>query len=273
MPDDASNSDKYGALMPLRRVAATRYVLPLREGGSLPALLEADDLGTYVVKFRGAGQGRKALVAEVVTGELGRRLGLPVPELVVVALDPRLAPAEPDQEIQDLLRASVGDNLGMDFLPGSVGLESPDGVDPGLAAQVMWFDGLTSNVDRSWHNPNLLRWHGRPWLIDHGASLYFHHNWAHRDQAPTRPYPKPVDHVLRPVAGPLPTVHEALAPLVTPGLLTEVMGLVPDDWLTDEPGFAGADEVRAAYVEVLLRRVRAPQPWLDPMEEARRAPV
>ena len=160
----------------LRRVSAVRYVLPLREGGSLPGLVEADDLGTYVVKFRGAGQGTRALVAEVIVGELARRLGLPVPELVVVNLDPGLAPAEPDQEVQDLLRASPGDNLGMDFLPGSLGLDvTVDQIDPTFAAQVLWLDALVQNVDRSWRNPNLLRWHRQPWLIDHGAALYWHH--------------------------------------------------------------------------------------------------
>ena len=253
----------------LRHVRATRYVLALREGGSLPGIVEADDLGTYVVKFRGAGQGRKALVAEVVVGELGRRLGLPVPELVVLHLDASMASAEPDQEVQDLLRASHGTNLGMDFLPGSLGLERPDGVDPDLAARVVWFDALTQNVDRSWRNPNLLRWHGSPWLIDHGAALYFHHDWSTREAAATRPYPTARDHVLLPVASPLPAAHEALAPRVTPALLTEVLSLVPDGWLVDEPGFATADDVREAYVDVLVRRTAAPGTWLDAVEVAR----
>ncbi len=259
--------------MALRTVTAMRYVLPLREGGSLPGLVEADDLGTYVVKFRGAGQGRKALVAEVITGELGRRLGLPVPEIVVVRLDERMANAEPDQEVQDLLRASAGDNLGMDFLPGSLGLEVPDGiVDAELAARIVWFDALTQNVDRSWRNPNLLVWHGQVWLIDHGASLYFHHSWGPPELAAGKPYPNPGEHVLLGVAGDLQTAHAALAPLVTTALLDEVTRLVPDEWLTDDvlpdPGTA-----RQAYVDVLADRVRRPQDWLDAVEVARAAAV
>jgi hypothetical protein len=257
----------------LRDVRATRYVLALREGGSLPGIVEADDLGMYVVKFRGAGQGRKALVAEVVVGELGRRLGLPVPELVVVELDSSMASAEPDEEVQDLLRASHGPNLGMDFLPGSLGIERPDNIAPDLAAQIVWFDALVQNVDRSWRNPNLLRWHGTPWLIDHGAALYFHHDWTTRPAAATRPYPTAADHVLLPVATSLDAAHAALAPLVTSGLLREAVGLVPDAWLEDEPGFRDADDVRAAYVDVLTRRVAAPATWLDAVEVARAARV
>lgn len=254
---------------PLRHVRAIRYVLALREGGSLPGLVEADDLGTYVVKFRGAGQGRKALVAEIVVGELGRRLGLPVPELVIVHLDASMADAEPDEEVQDLLRASSGTNLGMDFLPGSLGIESPDGVDPDLAARVLWFDAFTQNVDRSWRNPNLLRWHGAPWLIDHGAALYFHHDWSTREAAATRPYRTAHDHVLLRVASSTAAAHAELAPRVTPGLLDEVLHLVPDEWLADEPGFDSADGVRAAYADVLLRRLARPATWLDAVEVAR----
>jgi len=250
-------------------VRATRYVLALREGGSLPGIVEADDLGTYVVKFRGAGQGRKALVAEVVVGELGRCLGLPVPELVVLHLDASMASAEPDEEVQDLLRASHGSNLGMDFLPGSLGIERPDGVDPGLAARVVWFDALVQNVDRSWRNPNLLRWHGTPWLIDHGAALYFHHDWPSREVAATRPYRTAPDHVLLPVASSVLVAHEELAPRVTPEVLAAVLALVPDGWLADEPGFADPDSVRAAYADVLTRRLAAPATWLDAVEATR----
>jgi hypothetical protein len=258
----------------LRRVAAIRYVLPLREGGSLPALVEADDLGTYVMKFRGAGQGPKALVAEVIVGELGRRLGLRVPELVVASLTADLAPAEPDQEVQDLLRASVGDNLGMDYLPGSLGYDpAADPVAADLAARVLWFDALAQNVDRSWHNPNLLRWHGALWLIDHGAALYFHHNWAGQQDPATRPYPAAADHVLLPVAGPLSVAHEALAPLVTPAALDEVLALVPDEWLAPDDAFASPAAARRAYVDVLAARVAAPASWLDAVEVARAARV
>ena len=247
----------------LRRVAATRYVTPLREGGSLPGLMEADDLGTYVVKFVGAGQGRKVLVAEVVAGELARRLGLAVPELVLVEVDPVVAPYEPDEEVQDLLKASAGLNLGLDFLPGALTHDAVGAaVDPVLAGRVLWFDALISNVDRSWRNPNLLVWHGRVWLIDHGASLIFHHAWARAERTVDRPYDAS-DHVL---AGAAPPQARAdadrdLAPRVTRALLAEVLALVPDVWLADEPGFAGPDDVRAAYVEHLAQRVDGQRAW------------
>ena len=172
----------------LEHVTVTRYVTPLREGGSLPAIIEADNLGTYVMKFRGAGQGPLALVAEIIAGELARRLGLRVPELVLADLDPRIPGSEPDPEIQDLLRASEGLNLGVDFLPSSFGFE-PLGwtADRDFASQLLWFDALVQNVDRSWRNPNLLVWHRNIWLIDHGAALYFHHNWPNgRSQAALR---------------------------------------------------------------------------------------
>jgi len=251
----------------LAQVRATRYVLALREGGSLPGIVEADDLGTYVLKFRGAGQGLLALVAEVVTGELARRLDLPVPELVLVGLDSGLASAEPDEEVQDLIRASHGLNLGMDFLPGSLGIERPDGVDPVLAAQVVWFDALVLNVDRSWRNPNLLRWHGRPYLIDHGAALYFHHDWSSAATVPTRAYPAPRDHVLMPVAAPIADAHAALAPRLTAGLLDEVLALVPDEWLAGDGADVGAR--RAAYRDLLLARAAQAETWLPALEVAR----
>lgn len=256
----------------LREVVATRYVLPLREGGSLPGLVEASDEGTYVLKFRGAGQGPKALVAEVVAGELARRLGLPVPELVTIELDPELARAEPDEEVQDLLRASGGTNLGMDYLPGSLGFDPvADQVDPGLAARVLWFDALVQNVDRSWRNPNLLRWHGDLYLIDHGASLYFHHDWSRARPAAARPYAVS-DHVLLAAAGPLADADSALAPAVTSDLVSEVVALVPDSWL-EEPSFPDVDAVRKAYVDVLTARVAARAAWLEPLEVARAARV
>jgi len=258
----------------LRRVGVTRYVLPLREGGSLPALVEADDLGMYVVKFRGAGQGPKALVAEVIVGELGRRLGLPVPELVVADLDADLAPAEPDQEVQDLLRASVGDNLGMDYLPGSLGFDvAVDSVDAESAARIVWFDALVQNVDRSWRNPNLLRWHQQVWLIDHGACLYFHHNWSRQSSPATALYPGAADHVLLPVAGPLPAAHAELAPAVTAAVLEAATGLVPDGWLTTDDQFESASDARLAYTQVLTDRVAAPHTWLDAVEVQRAARV
>ena len=228
----------------LEHVTVTRYVTPLREGGSLPAVVEADNLGTYVMKFRGAGQGPLALVAEIIAGELARRLGLQVPELVLAGLDPRIAVSEPDPEIQDLLRASEGINLGVDFLPGSFGFE-PLGwtAEPEFASQVLWFDALVQNVDRTWRNPNLLVWHRNIWLIDHGAALYFHHNWATAD--PKRPFAA-AEHVLRARATVLADAHTALASRVTEDLLAEVTALVPAEWFGDR----GAD----AYAEHLLQR-------------------
>ncbi len=228
----------------LEQVTVTRYVTPLREGGSLPAIVEADNLGTYVMKFRGAGQGPLALVAEIVAGELGRRLGLRVPDLVLAQLDPRIPGSEPDPEIQELLKASEGLNLGADFLPGSAGFD-PLGWTAGttLASQVLWFDALVQNVDRTWRNPNLLVWHGDIWLIDHGAALYFHHNWGSAD--PARPFDAR-EHVLRDRATDLGAAHAVLAPLITEALLAEVTGLVPPAWF----GERGA----GAYVSHLLTR-------------------
>lgn len=260
----------------LREVRGTRYVLALREGGSLPGLVEADDLGTYVVKFRGAGQGRQALVAEVIVGEIARALGLPVPELVVVRMDAGLASAEPDEEVQDLLRASEGTNLGVDYLPGSLGMELPDDlaagvVDADLAAAVVWLDAWLLNVDRSWRNPNLLVWHGRPWLIDHGAALYFHHDWTTAERVAAGPNPVLAEHVLRRTAGNLRAAHARLAPQVDRGLLDAVTAVVPDDWLAAEPGVPAPDDVRGAYADLLLTRLAAPEAWLDPAEVSRAA--
>ncbi|MFI6576016.1 HipA family kinase [Nocardiopsis sp. NPDC050513] len=245
----------------LKKVIATRYVLPLREGGSLPGLVEADDLGMYVVKFVGAGQGRKTLVAEVVAGELGRALGLPVPELALVEMDPVIGRGEPDPEVQELLRASGGLNLGMDFLPGSLGFDPVTfDVGPEFAGRVLWFDALTGNVDRSWRNPNMLLWHGRPYLIDHGATLIFHHNWAGAARYVTRPYDGH-DHVLASAAPDLAAADAELAPRVDEELLREVVDLVPDEWLADEPGFGSPGEVRDAYVRHLLARA-TDRSWL-----------
>jgi HipA-like protein len=228
----------------LDHVTVTRYVTPLREGGSLPALVEADNLGTYVMKFRGAGQGPLALVAEIIAGELARRLGLRVPDLVLADLDPRIPGSEPDPEIQDLLRASEGLNLAVDFLPGSVGFD-PLGwtADPDFASRVLWFDALVQNVDRTWRNPNLLVWHRNIWLIDHGAALYFHHNWPTAD--PGRSFDAS-EHVLRDRATRLTEAHAELAPRITEVLLKEVTALVPGEWFGDR----GA----GAYVEHLLAR-------------------
>ncbi|MEU0844547.1 HipA family kinase [Streptomyces sp. NPDC005962] len=241
----------------LTEVTATRYVTPLREGGSLPGIVEADDLGTYVMKFTGAGQGRKSLVAEVICGQLARRLGLRVPELVRIQLDPVIGLGEPDEEVQELLKASGGLNLGMDYLPGSLGFD-PLAFEVGAAeaGQVVWFDALVGNVDRSWRNPNLLVWHGALWLIDHGATMIWHHSWRGLDAAAAKPYDAS-DHVLAPFAPDVAAAAATLAPRITEELLTEVTADVPDAWLADEPGFDGPDAVRRAYVRVLLERAAA----------------
>ena len=239
----------------LRQVTAIRYVTPLREGGSLPGVVEADDLGTYVVKFRGAGQGPRALVAEVIAGELARRLELPVPELTRVELDPVVARAEPDEEVQELIKASAGGNLGMDFLPGALGYDpNAHPIEAGLASRVLAFDAFVENVDRSWRNPNLLIWHGGLWLIDHGATLYFHHNWARAANVVHRAY-RWDDHVLKPYATKLAEEGPALAERITPTLLTEVLALVPDEWLDDEGD-------RDAYLNHLSQRAARPEAWL-----------
>ena len=244
-------------------VQASRYVTPLREGGSLPGIVEADDLGTYVVKFRGAGQGLKVLVAEVVVGELARRLGLRVPELRALELDPMIARYEADQEVQDLLNASIGLNLGVDFLPGSFGWDANYPVEPDEAARILWLDAFTANVDRSWRNPNLLIWHRTLWLIDHGAALYFHHGWSRPGADPQRFARQPYDaseHVLvRHVAG-VAEASRTLAPQVTPQLLAQVLDQVPDEWLAadgEQP-----DAIRRRYIDYLLARLAGESAWL-----------
>ncbi|MDQ3497394.1 MAG: aminotransferase class I and II [Actinomycetota bacterium] len=246
----------------------------MREGGSLPAIVEADDLGTYVLKFRGAGQGRKALVAELVAGEIARRLDLLVPEVVLACLAPELGRSEPDPEIQDLLKRSAGLNLALDYLPGSLGFDPLVGPpDSGLASRIVWFDALVTNVDRTPRNTNLLIWHDRLWLIDHGASLYFHHNWPARDRtalqaASRRPFAAVGDHVLLPFARSILEADAALASRLTPDVLRAVIDLIPAEWLADEPGFASADEVRSAYVAYLSTRLREPRAWVSALEEA-----
>jgi hypothetical protein len=222
----------------LRGVRATRYVTPLREGGSLPGIVEADDDGLYVTKFRGAGQGTRALVAEVIVGELARALGLLIPTLVTVDIDPRLADAEPDPEIQELIAASAGINLGVDFLPGSLAY-APGGrwePTPELAAEIVWLDAFTTNVDRTPRNPNLLIWHERLWLIDHGAALYLQYGNppALANADPARPFPLIAQHVLLHRAGSILEAAERLAPRVDRALLNEVAGLVPAEWFAED---------------------------------------
>jgi hypothetical protein len=257
----------------LKEVTATRFVTPLREGGSLPGLIEADDLATYVLKFSGAGQGRKTLVAEVVCGALARRLGLRVPGLVAVALDPVLGLGEPDEEVQALLRGSGGLNLGMDFLSGALGFDAlAFPVDPAEAGRIVWFDALVNNVDRSWRNPNLLRWRGELWLIDHGATMIWQHNWPTSETSAARPYDAS-DHALAPFAPDVAGAAAELAPLVTADLLAEVTAEIPDAWLADEPGFTTPDEVRRAYAAPLLTRAPAIHTRVTGLDRAARATV
>ncbi|MBZ6209238.1 hypothetical protein KVH31_22345 [Streptomyces olivaceus] len=253
----------------LREVTATRYIEPLRSGGSVPAVVEADDLGTYVLKFTGSAQGRKALVAEVIVGELARELGLRVPELVLAHFDPAIAESEPHQEVRDLLHASAGLNLGMDYLSGGADF-TPEvaevfPVDSGEAGRVVWLDALTVNVDRTVHSSNLMVWPTlgtvppRLWLIDHGAALVFHHRWE--GSVPQKAY----DFRHHALGGYAPDVRAAdadLAPKVTGELLREVVGRVPEAWLTCEAGFGTPEEVRAAYVGHLHSRVQASSEWL-----------
>ena len=253
----------------LERVRVTRYVTPLREGGSLPGVVEGEDLGPYVCKFRGAGQGLRVLVAEVVVGELARRIGLRTPRLVVLDLDPAIARYEADEEVQDLLNASAGDNLGIDFLPGAFGwTDELRAQAPEEAARVLWLDAFCANVDRSWRNPNLLVWHGDLWVIDHGAALYFHHGWPGgslaKEGAAERFAAQPwddSDHVLRAGVGDLSAVDAQLRVLLGPDVLAEVLALVPDAWLEPVPGAATPTELRAAYVAMLTARLGS-RAWL-----------
>lgn len=249
-------------------VSVTRYVTPLREGGSLPGIVEGDDLGTYVCKFRGAGQGVRVLVAEVIVGELARRIGLRTPQLVALQLDPEIARYEADEEVQDLLNASAGLNLGVDFLPGAFGFDAEAATDPAVAGKVLWLDAFCANVDRSWRNPNLLVWHGDVWVIDHGASLYFHHAWPGgsllKDGAAERFAAQPWDagdHVLLPHAGALPAADVEVRALLSREVLVEVLAEVPDTWLEPVPGAETPGALRAAYVEFLLARLETRQ-WL-----------
>ncbi|HEX5013045.1 MAG TPA: HipA family kinase [Candidatus Limnocylindrales bacterium] len=243
----------------LRSVRATRYVTAFREGGSLPGLVEADDDGLYVVKFRGAGQGPRALVAEWIVGEIGRALGLRVPELVTVDLDRDIAESEPHEEIHDLLVASVGTNLGVDFLPGSITFNpaADEVADADWAADVVWFDAFTTNPDRTARNPNLLVWHGRTWLIDHGAALYVHHTWKDPAEHARRPFEQSRDHVLLPFASSVAAASDRLAGRVTERLLTSIVAAVPTEWLPDDPRIGAADAQRRAYVDYLLTRLDA----------------
>jgi hypothetical protein len=246
-------------------VKVIRYVTPLREGGSLPGIVEAEDLGTYVAKFRGAGQGRKALVAEVIVTELGRRLGLRMPELCALELDAAIARYEADEEVQDLLKASVGLNLGVDFLPGAFGFAGSFAPGPEMAADLLWLDAYVANIDRTWRNPNLLIWHGDVWAIDHGAALYFHHTWPNGLGSAERFAAQPYDlsqHVLARYAPGVRAAHEAMSDRVDARLLREVVDQVPDEWIEPAPGADTVAAVRAAYVDFLSARLAGAGAWL-----------
>jgi hypothetical protein len=235
--------------------------------------VEADDDGLYVVKFRGAGQGPRALVAEWLAGEIGRALGLLVPDLVAVDLDAEIADSEPHEEIHDLLVASVGRNIGLDFLPGSMTFNpAADAVtDPDWAAEVVWFDAFVTNPDRSVKNPNMLVWHGRTWLIDHGAALYVHHSWRDPDAHARRPFERSAEHVLLPFAGSIEAADERLAPRATPALLELLVEAIPDDWLPPDPIVGDARAQRRAYVDYLLARLDARAAFVAEADRARRA--
>ncbi len=257
----------------IRTVSATRYVTPLREGGSLPAIVEADDLGFYVLKFRGAGQGPLALVAELIAGEIGRALELKVPEVVRVEVDAALGRNEEDPEIRDLLKASVGVNLGLDYLPGSITFDAAarDAVEAGLASSLVWFDAFVTNVDRTPRNPNLLWWHKVLYLIDHGAALYFHHNWPAAEpameQAARSRFPAVRDHVLLPWASRIEEAGRRLRPRLNEALFAAIVEQIPDDWLAADPSAAAGR--RAGYVDYLTRRLEAASVFVEEAVRAR----
>jgi hypothetical protein len=252
-------------------VNVTRYVTPLREGGSLPAVVEADDLGTYVLKFRGAGQGAKALIAELVAGEIARALDLPVPEIVFAELDSDLARTEPDPEIHALIHDSAGLNLALDYLPGSVGFDpviQPPA--PDLASRIVWLDAYVANVDRTARNTNMLVWHRRLWLIDHGATLYFHHSpgWDTADRA-HEPFRLIKDHVLLHSASLLEEVDGELAGRLTPDVVHRILAVIPDSWLSEDPSGLAPDDGRAAYARYLLDRLTPPRRFVEQAARAR----
>ena len=254
------------AVRGLRIVEVTRYVTPLREGGSLPAIVEADDDGLYVLKFRGAGQGARALVAELVSGEIARVLRLPVPEIVLATLDLDLARTEPDPEIHALIHDSAGLNLALDYLPGSVSYDPVVHTMPaGLASRVVWFDAYVTNVDRTVRNTNMLVWHRRPWLIDHGATLYFHHSpgWEAEPERARGAFPGVKDHVLLPRATQIAEVDGELTGILTADVIADILSLVPDAWLTDRAGDARPDDVRAGYRRYLQERLLPPRTFVE----------
>jgi hypothetical protein len=256
----------------IRTVTASRYVTPLREGGSLPAIIEADDDGLYVLKFRGAGQGPKALIAELLAGEIGRLAGLPVPEIVFAMLPPDLARTEPDAEIQSLIGASSGLNIALDYLPGSVTFDplayQPDA---NLASAVVWFDAFVCNVDRSARNVNMLMWHRRLWLIDHGAALYFHHAWNQHDKHALTPFSLIKDHVLLKFAGRLEEADAEMRARIGIDKIAGIVELIPDAWIANDPGFESKTQQRNAYLNFFMARLAASEIFLMEALRARAA--
>lgn len=256
----------------LRTVTVTRYVTPLREGGSLPALVEADDDFLYVLKFRGAGQGVKALIAELVAGEIARALGLRVPEIVFVQLDPAFGRTEPDEEIQDLLRASAGLNLALHYLSGAITFDPlVTTIGPKLASQIVWLDCLVTNVDRTPRNTNMLIWHKELWLIDHGASLYFHHSGQPWEEQSRRPFAQVKDHVLLPQAAELEAVDAESRQILTPERIESIVSLIPDDWLADGSSAESAHVQRQVYVQFLTTRLAHSEIFVKEAQYARKA--
>ncbi len=256
----------------LRTVIASRYVTPLREGGSLPAIVKADDEGMYVLKFRGAGQGPKALIAELIAGEIARLADLPVPEIVFMELPADLARTEPDAEIQNLIRASEGLNLALDYLPGSITFDpliyQPD---PRLASAIVWFDAFVCNVDRTARNVNMLIWHRRLWLIDHGAALYFHHAWSKRDDPARNPFKLVKDHVLLKWASVLADIDSQMKSLINEDGLASIVRAIPDAWLPDDPGFDGKSAQRDAYLNYFTVRLQSSAVFVEEAIRARTA--
>jgi hypothetical protein len=258
----------------IRTINVTRYVTPLREGGSLPAIIEADDDGLYVLKFRGAGQGLKALVAELLSGEIARHLGLLVPEIVFATLDRELSRLEPDPEIQDLLRASAGSNLAMDFLPGSMTFDPVvETVDAKLASQIVWLDALITNVDRTARNTNMLMWHKKLWLIDHGASLFFHHAWQNWEEQSRRPFTQIKDHVLLSSATEIDEVDDELKARLNGDMIAKIVDLIPDEWLADELQLRSVAEKRMVYKTFLQNRIEQSRVFVEEAQRAREASV
>ncbi|MFC6998728.1 HipA family kinase [Rufibacter roseus] len=256
----------------IRTVDVTRYVTPLREGGSLPAIVEADDDFLYVIKFRGAGQGVKALIAELVAGELARALGFRVPEIVFANLDEAFGRTEPDEEIQDLLRFSEGLNLGLHYLSGAITFDAlVNSVDAALASKIVWLDCLITNVDRTPRNTNMLMWHKELWLIDHGAAFYFHHSWNNIEEQGKKPFPQVKDHVLLPKASELEAADAEAKKILTPERVEAIVSLIPDDWLLKDAPFETFQEHRQAYLNFLLTRLAHSETFVKEAQHARKA--